>query len=240
MSVLRAALYLQIPAEYCRSFGGLRWAQYGEAVEFLEGPAAGRTFAFAAEIARFLEGLHDAGALRPGLRVCVAPPLSDRSGRSRDAGGEYLWAVSRADRRAVPRAGMSAAQCRGTVRLALPRAAPGDADPPELAGIHEILTGGSWVPQMVLEPPELGSMDHAEQPGLGSEEFEALVRVAADALSDEAIRHWLRARPRPGWLGRRPAGPDSPTEPGGRAGRAGAHGRGSPAWDGWSAGLKAR
>ena len=42
MNHRRAALYLQIPAAYCRSFGGLRWAQGGEAVEFLEGPDAGR------------------------------------------------------------------------------------------------------------------------------------------------------------------------------------------------------
>ena len=51
MSHGRAALYLQIPGEYCRSFGGLWWAHYGEAIEFLEGPTAGRTFAFAAEVA---------------------------------------------------------------------------------------------------------------------------------------------------------------------------------------------
>ena len=67
MSQGRAAFYLQIPAQYCRSFGGLRWAQYGEAVEFLEGPAAGRTFAFAAEIDAFLEGLVDAGGSLPGF-----------------------------------------------------------------------------------------------------------------------------------------------------------------------------
>src|SRR5262249_16412855 len=57
MSHRRAARYLQIPAAYCRSFGGLPWAQYGEDVEFLDGPDAGRTFAFAAEIGQFLEGL---------------------------------------------------------------------------------------------------------------------------------------------------------------------------------------
>ena len=45
MTFPQAALYLQIPALYCRSIGGLRWAHYGEAVEFLEGPAAGLTFA---------------------------------------------------------------------------------------------------------------------------------------------------------------------------------------------------
>ena len=32
----------------------------------------------------------------------------------------------------------------------LSREAPRAADPPELAELHEILTGGSWVPQMVL------------------------------------------------------------------------------------------
>ena len=70
MSQGRAALYLQIPAHYCRSFGGLRWAQYGEAVEFLEGPAAGRTFAFAAEIDVFLEGLVDSGLSCPASGLC--------------------------------------------------------------------------------------------------------------------------------------------------------------------------
>ncbi len=45
MNDRRAALYLQIPAAYCRAFGGFRWAHYGEAVEFLDGPEAGQTFA---------------------------------------------------------------------------------------------------------------------------------------------------------------------------------------------------
>ena len=66
MSHGRAALYLQIPGEYCRSFGGLRWAHYGEAIEFLEGPTAGRTFAFAAEVASFLEGIATGEGVLPG------------------------------------------------------------------------------------------------------------------------------------------------------------------------------
>ena len=71
MTFPRAALYLQIPASYCRSIGGLRWAHYGEAVEFLEGPAAGLTFAFAPEIALFLEGFRE--------RWTGACPRSDTS-----------------------------------------------------------------------------------------------------------------------------------------------------------------
>ena len=42
MSHRRAALYLQIPAAYCRSFGGLRWAQQGEAIVTHRENGAGR------------------------------------------------------------------------------------------------------------------------------------------------------------------------------------------------------
>ena len=45
---------------------------------------------------------------------------------------------------------------------------------------------------MVLSHPLLGVMDHAEEPGLEAAELEALVRRAADSLSDGEIRHWLR------------------------------------------------
>ena len=57
----------------------------------------------------------------------------------------------------------------------LSREAPRAADPPELAELHEILTGGSWVPQMVLSHPLLGAMDQAEEPGLEAAELEELV-----------------------------------------------------------------
>ena len=80
----------------------------------------------------------------------------------------------------------------------LSREAPRAADPPELAELHEILTGGSWVPQMVLSHPLLGVMDQAEEPGLEAAELEALVRRAADSLSDERdpalAAAWSRCR----------------------------------------------
>ncbi len=90
VSTQQVALYLKIPAQYCRSFGGLRWAQYGEAIEFLDGPSGGRTFAFSQEIAFFLEGLYSAGdsvlGFRLALHLLYLIGLCDRASRS--PGGE--------------------------------------------------------------------------------------------------------------------------------------------------------
>src|SRR5262249_48904173 len=161
MSHRRAALYLQIPAAYCRSFGGLRWAQYGEAVEFLDGPDAGRTFAFAVEIARFLEGYVSGGgsfihfgsvlhllyligygdrAQVTNRRQCLAPivePFRLLGNPIRNAGALCAWL------------------CREIV---------GVAEPPELDEVLALLNGGSWIPQIVMSHPMLGAMDYAEQP----------------------------------------------------------------------------
>jgi hypothetical protein len=191
MSQGQAAFYLQIPANYCRSFGGLRWAQYGEAVEFLEGPAAGRTFAFAAEIAVFLEGIMDSEGTLPGfgfvLHLLYLIGLGDRATRLGEGGAPCV------ERIAAPfRALGCPLRNAGALCSRLSREAPQAADPPDVADLHEILTGGSWVPQMVLSHSSLGVMDQAEEPGLVSSEFQHLVRRAADALTDGEIRHWLR------------------------------------------------
>ena len=123
MSHRRAALYLQIPAAYCRSFGGLRWAQYGEAVEFLDGPDAGRTFAFAAEIGQFLEGLLVPGRPCPAfgsvLHLLYLIGLGDRAGTSD-------WPVDRIRRVAWSESPRRSASWG--VRSAMPgRSAPGSA-----------------------------------------------------------------------------------------------------------------
>ena len=191
MSHGRAPFFLQIPARYCRSFGGLRWAQYGEAIEFLEGPAAGRTFAFAAEIDAFLEGLVDAGGTLPGfgfvLHLLYLVGLGDRATRHGEGVAPCV------ERIAAPfRALGCPLRNAGALCAWLSRAAPLAADPPDLAELHEIMTGGSWVPQMVLSHPLLGAMDQAEEPGLEAAEFHDLVRRAADELAEEEIRHWLR------------------------------------------------
>ena len=191
MSEDRAALYLQIPALYCRSFGGLRWAQYGEAVEFLEGPAAGRTFAFAAEIAVFLDGLHepDGSILGFGLvlHLLYLIGLGDRAARHGEGCAQCIERIAAPFRELGCPLRNAGALCSW-----LGRTATRVADPPDLAELHEILTGGSWVPQMVLSQRQRGLLDQAEEPGLTAPDFEQLVRAAAKMLDDSEIRHWLR------------------------------------------------
>ena len=119
----------------------------------------------------------------------------------------------------------------------LSRAAPLAADPPDLAELHEIMTGGSWVPQMVLSHPLLGAMDQAEEPGLEAAEFHDLVAPRCRRIGrgrDQALAEaWLCAGGKP----RRLAGADSSAQPSGLAGRTGskaparrASGGSSPGW----------
>jgi hypothetical protein len=191
MSLSRAAFYLQIPARYCRSFGGLRWAQYGEAIEFLDGPAAGHTFAFAAEIDAFVEGLADSDRALPAfgfvLHLLYLVGLGDRAARH----GEGVTPCI--ERIAAPfRALGCPLRNAGALCGFLSHGAPSAADSPGLAELHEIMSGGSWVPQMVLSHPLLGAMDQAEEPGIDSEAFQEMIHQAAERQSDSEIRHWLR------------------------------------------------
>ena len=88
---------------------------------------------------------------------------------------------------------MSAAQCRGLVRRGSAASAPPAADPPELSESPRALDRRELGPSDGPQPPDAGGRwIRRSSPGLEPEEFEALVRRAADALSDEAIRHWLR------------------------------------------------
>jgi hypothetical protein len=189
MSHRRAALYLQIPAAYCRSFGGLRWAQRGEAVEFLDGPDAGRTFAFAAEIGQFLEGLLVSGRLCPAfgsaLHLLYLIGLGRRAeGRSPSPRLERLARGFREQGSPLRNAGALCAWACGAM--------PGVAEPPALPDLLELLNGGGWIPQMVLSHPMLGAQDYAEQPPLRPSELEDLLADGLERLSDEAIRHWLK------------------------------------------------
>lgn len=194
MSRRRAALYLQIPAAYCRPFGGLRWAQYGEAVEFLDGPDAGRTFAFAAEIGQFLEGLLADGGPCPAfgtvLHLLLLLGLADRTNST------GLLSTIRKDRLARPFHELgNPLRNAGSLCARLIRDVPGIrslgvADPPAAEDLVELLNGGSWIPQMVMSHPMLGAMDYAEQPEVDAAKLDALVCLH---LVDPS---WMRPRAR--------------------------------------------
>ena len=132
-----------------------------------------------------------ARAARSWLRVRASSPLPGGSGRSRGPAWGAEGTLRGADCRSVSGTRVSVAQCRALCSW-LSREAPERADPPELAELHEILTGGSWVPQMVLSHPLLGRWIKRRSPVWTAAELEELVYRAANALSDEEIRHWLR------------------------------------------------
>ena len=205
MKLERAALYLQIPGDYCQAFGGLRWAHYGEAVEFLHGPGAGRTFAFAGEIALFLEGLHARsdrvvcfGAV---LHLLYLVGLGERATwvEGEAATGQFLDDPSSLPfMRSIERIAAPFHELGAPLRNAgafagwICRDLTPDTEPFDVQSVVQLLAHGSWVPQMVLSDPHLGVTDHAEIPAFEPAKLEALARREADALSDEAIRHWLR------------------------------------------------
>jgi hypothetical protein len=221
MNFHRAALYLRIPESYCQSIGGLRWAHYGDAVEFLEGAASGQTFAFAPEIALFIEGFRDMDGGLPAfghvLHLLYLIGLGDRGGsmdggRRTEGGGP-----SELDGGGIGQAGGTggcleriARQFRqegcplrnaGALCAHLCADAPRAADSPELSEIHDFLKEGHWVPSIVLAQAITGVLPLAEEPGLGPKKFKALIRRRLDLLGDEEIRHWLRH-------GRGPSGGD--------------------------------
>ena len=191
MSEDRAARYLQIPAIYCRSFGGLRWAQYGEAVEFLEGPAAGHVC-----LCRRDRGLSRGVAgprwVDPGLWVCLHLLYLIGLGDARPGMGRAVPPC--VERIATPFRELGCPlRNAGALCSWLGRVASRVADPPDLAELHEILTGGSWVPQMVLSHRQRGVL------GSGGRAWALVRRIRGDGpaarrtvLSDGEIHHWLR------------------------------------------------
>jgi hypothetical protein len=220
MNFHRAALYLRIPESYCRSIGGLRWAHYGDAVEFLEGAASGQTFAFAPEIALFMEGFRDVDGGFPAfghvLHLLYLIGLGDRAG-SNDGGRRAEDAGRRASgggrttqgggRGCLERVAHQFRQegCplrnAGALCAHLCADAPRAADPPALSEIHDFLTEGHWVPSIVLAHAISGALPLAEEPGLSPKQFKKLMRRRLALLGDEEIRHWLRH-------GRAPCGED--------------------------------
>jgi hypothetical protein len=167
----RAAAYLAIPRDYS---GDLRWSAAADVLEY----ADGGTFAFAAEVLRFLEGfaaqrplvafahiLHLIRLLRPRPETPPpGPPLA------------LLRSAFRQSRRDFRNAGVFAALlCR-------------DIPPAVDAPATETLWRWLLVRQAGAEDPPAGG---GELPPLAAPAFEARVQRALAAYSFEDMRHWL-------------------------------------------------
>jgi hypothetical protein len=167
----RAAAYLAIPRDYC---GDLRWSAAADVLEY----ADGGTFAFAAEVLRFVEGfasqrpliafahiVHLIRLLRPRPETPPpGPPLA------------LLRSAFRQSRRDFRNAGVFAALlCR-------------DVPPAPEAPAPETLWRWLLVRQAGTEDPPAGA---GELPPLAAPAFEARVQRALAAYSFEDLLHWL-------------------------------------------------
>jgi hypothetical protein len=175
----RISYYLQVPKAYCRWLGGLRWAYTQEAVEYED---VG-TFAFAPEVALFLEGLASVGPLIHFGQVLhllhllgygrVAPPL------------EALPLA-----RAFKAAGRPARNA-GVLCAHLCRAIPPVPDAPNVAEMCRLLSSGvpmpllsrSWVARAYPESEEV-PLSHAA--------FEREVLQELKSFSPANLEAWLR------------------------------------------------
>lgn len=177
--------YLAISEEYGRWLGGLRWAENGEAVEFVsEDPEVGLTFAMAREIAVFLRGFHNVRNPVPFAYVLhimwllgagsasSAPPIVFSRRRRR------LSAAFHETGRPLFNAGALLGR--------LCRDVPREVDPPDVAHLDAFLR---WWPVSPDDPPPGPSI---EVPSLEPGEFQDRLFRALDGLSDEELQHWLR------------------------------------------------
>jgi hypothetical protein len=172
--------YLQIPRGYCQWLGGLRWSYTLDAVEYED---VG-TFAFAADIARFLEGF---ASQRPLIHFGSVLHLLHLLGYGRIAPPIELVALRTAYRdagRPARNAGVVCAQlCRS-----LP-SAPGELNPKEvcrrLSGPRE---ASMLYPSWVIAP--FGAP--AEEPAVSPGQLEELLAAALERVRPEELLHWFR------------------------------------------------
>ena len=211
----------RFPPTYCRSFGGFDGRSMARRSSFSRDRRRGARLPLPPRSRCFSRGCKTPVGRSWALGLCLhllyLIGLGDRAARHGEGCAPCVERIAMPFRELACPLRNAGALCSW-----LSREAPHAADPPELAELHEILTRMDWVPQMVLSHRQQGVMDQAEEPGLLSDEFEEMVRRAADRLSDREIHHWLRH-------GRGPVGtaderllPDRSTEPWGGVDRSGA------------------
>src|SRR4051812_36474766 len=173
MSV-QAARYLFIPPAYAEALGGLRWAVTGDLVE----TTLGSTFAFAPQIATFLEGLM--AARRPPhfahvlhlLHLLGVGPLQNIAEQSIE-----LRRAFAAENKPLRTAGVLCAE--------LTRDVPTAAFAPDFALLKQELTRPNSLFGLLV-------VFQHEQPALGPAEFESRVTAALRRFTLDELRHWLK------------------------------------------------
>jgi hypothetical protein len=175
----RVADYLHIPAGYAPFLDGLRWSPAGEAIEY----ADGTTFAFAPQLARFLEGLTAEG--EPIHLAFVLHLLALFGIGKGDVRGAELARAFRETGQPLRNAGVLAAR--------LCREVPGVAQAPDFDLVCRRLGSPTLMSEFAWSQTS-GRHDDAPDsaPPWSAASFESAVLRALRELSPSDIRHWLR------------------------------------------------
>ena len=191
----RVVEYLQIPVDYEGNRHSLGWSASGDAVEW----PGGKSFAFAAEIALFLEGYASAGPLIHFSymlyllqRVDEKLAEPDEPGLPRPGPGREL--VQRSDALAIAfrKAGRPLRNA-GVLCAWLCREVPPVPDPPDPLELCLRLSNGALMSELAVQRLATSPLGfQVESPALGALDFEMRFLNALKRLDAEEIDCWLR------------------------------------------------
>jgi hypothetical protein len=172
----RVEEYLCIPGDYCRALGGLRWAVEGYVIEFHDG----RTFAFAGEIAQFLEGI---ALQRPFPNFGHIVHLLDLLRTLREPRPKNLQRLPQLFRRAG-QVHRNAGAFFGVLCPEVPDApdVPTAEQVWQRIVVHCCVTGAEAVPRS----------RKGQEPSQSYAEFEESIDAALAAYTDEELLDWFR------------------------------------------------
>jgi hypothetical protein len=191
----RVREYLQIPDDYEGNRYSLSWSASGDAVERPDGTA----FAFASQIAAFLEGyvligplIHFSYILYLLQRFDARLSEPDEPGMTRTGPGRELVQKSDALAIAFREAGQSYPNA-GALCAWLCRDIPQDPDPPDALELCIRLSNGALMSELAVRQCATSRLAvDQELPTLGALEFEIRFLNALKRLSPGEIGSWLR------------------------------------------------
>lgn len=175
----RLVHYTRIPTEYVKYLGGLRWSADGEAVEWT---GDGRTVAFAAEIALFMEGFLSKRRLIHFGFILHLMGLLGHGARSRPNRSVIFANTFHKTGRPLRNAGVfCAVLCKNL---------PAVADPIDI-DLRSYVTSSPLLP-ILCGMSESGKLSVPEEPPLAPATFENIVLHALGQFLPDEIEHWLR------------------------------------------------